>query len=301
MKKIYDKQTIGSKFIYLFLSFLNKKENSLTVDAAKEYIETMANKNKNYNLPLKYGFKLTEYKDMDVYIYNGKIEDEDKKILLYIHGGSYLEQAISFQLRFAQKIAKKTNSILVVPIYPLIPEGDCLMLHSLILNLYKYLRNNNKNDINFLGDSAGGGFVFSFGMELKKLQIDGPRNIISMSPWLDITMNNTNLYKDEKKDLTCGVDGNRYFGELWAKGISKKDYRVSPIYGDFKNIGKITLVFGGREIFTSECLRLRKVLDKQNVEYNDIYFEKEGHDFGVLPTIEGKIIIDNISEIINES
>lgn len=296
MKKYYDKISLWSRLLNFLFKFTNAKKNSDTVEDGKKFIEQL--KGNEYKLPKKLKLKKEILDGIEVYYYNGSLIDNNKK-LLYIHGGSYIEEANYFQIKFAMKIAEKTNSTLILPRYLLAPKGNYRTMYTSIEKLYtKYLIDS--AEINFLGDSAGGGFILSFAMFLRDRKIKLPNNIIMMSPWLDISMSNPKIYEDAKTDNMCGVDGTRYFGKLWAAGLDLKNPLVSPVFGDFDNLSKMTIIVGEKEIFKTECLDFSNKLTKNNIEHNLIVYKGQGHDFGAFPTKEGKMVIEDISDIINK-
>ena len=297
MEKYYNKISLWARIINKLFVFTNMKKNSNTVEAAKKFVNKLSTRKTIYNLPSKLGLNKIDFQDMDVYCYNGNIDDNKKKIL-YIHGGSYVEQANYFQINFAMKLAKKNNLTLIFPDYPLAPVGDYKLMYKLMDKLYKKIINKS-NDILFLGDSAGGGFILSYAMYLRDTSSVQPKHIIMLSPWIDISMTNTDIYNDAKYDNMCGVDGTRYEGELWANGLNTKDPLVSPIYGNFNSLGQMTIIVGGREILTSECLRLHKLLNDQKIEHNFIMYKGQGHIFPMYPIRESKMVLKDITEIIS--
>lgn len=297
MKKYYNRISLWSRIVNSSFKLTGYKKKSETVNAAKEYIKELEKKYEKYNLPEEMGLKKIEFEGMKVYSYNDK--PKSKKILLYIHGGSYVEEANYFQIDFAMKVAKKTNSILIFPRYPLAPQGNYKIMYSLIEKLYTKLLERNL-EINFLGDSAGGGFILSFAMYLRDIQKRLPKNIIMMSPWLDISMTNPKIYEDAKIDNMCGVDGTRYEGTLWADNLDPKNPLVSPIYGNFNNLSDMTIIVGGKEILTSECSEFSDMLDNLNIKHNYIEYKNQGHVFGMYPTREGKMVLKDICSILNK-
>lgn len=298
MKKYYDKVSLWSRMLNFSFRFTNSKKNSDTVEGTKKYIERLSQTSNQHELPEKLGLTKEKVNNIAVYCYRGNIKDDSRK-LLYVHGGSYIEEASYFQLKFAMKIAEKTNSTLIFPVYPLAPKGTYKTMYSFMESLYQKLLETN-SEINFLGDSAGGGFILSFSMYLRDKKIKLPKNIIMMSPWLDISLSNPKTYDDAKKDYMCGVDGTRYCGELWADGLDTKDPLVSPMFGDVNNLSKITIITGGNEILKSDCHKFSKILSSNKIKHNFIEYKGQGHDFGAYPTKEGKLVIEDISEIINQ-
>lgn len=298
MKKYYQSKSMKSRFINFLFRFSKSKKIFSNESEIKKYIHKLSENRKEYCLPEKMGMYLEYDGNMRVYSYNGTLKNNNGKILLYIHGGSYIEEAIYYQIKFSMKIADKTNSTLIMPIYPLAPNGNYKDMYLHMDKLYSYILSFCDN-FNFLGDSAGGGFVLSYSMYLRKNKKKQPKNIIMMSPWLDISMKNPDLRKSEKKDPTGGIDGNVYAGKLWANGLDSRNYLVSPIYGDLKSLPKITIITGEMDILKPDCLLLSHKLTKINIEHNYIEYAGQGHDFGAYPTKEGKMVIDDIAIIIN--
>lgn len=298
MKKIYEKQSIWSKLLNFSFCLTKSKKISSDVTKTKNFIDKYSQKKMNEQVYAKY-FKKEKIKDITVFVYNGSLTKTKEKVLIYIHGGSFIEHANRFQIEFARLIAKKTNSTLIVPIYELLPSGSCEKLINLLDVLYEEILTLKPEKINFLGDSAGGGTVLAYSMILRDKNVRNADNIIMLSPWVDLGMTNPLLIEDEKKDTMNGLEGTKYAGSLWARNMEITDPKVSPIHGDFSNLGKLTLIFGGKELLTSECIRFHNLLNKEKVEHNFIMYKNEGHDFAAFPTKEGKKAIEDIAVIIN--
>lgn len=298
MIKYYDKISLWSKLVNRAFIFTGSKKIFASEENTKKYIEKITKKYKKYNVPSKLGLKLEDYSGMEVYSYNGSLKNLNKKILLYIHGGSYIEEAGSFQIKFAMKIAEKTDSILIFPRYPLAPSGNYKIMYKLMDNLYQMLAESNQT-INFLGDSAGGGFILSYAMCLREKSLVKPKHIVMMSPWIDVSLCNPDLIESEKLDYMSSIEGNKYAGELWADDLDTKNHLVSPLYGDFNNLGEMTIITGGRDLLRPDCLLLDKKLNELNIEHNYIEYIGQGHDFGAYPTKEGNMVIEDIANIVN--
>jgi len=296
MKKMYKKVSLSSRLVNFVLKMINYKEKFTSVENTKKNIERISSM--EYNLPKKIGFTLEKFDGMDVYSYNGKINDNKKK-LLYVHGGAYIENAIYFQLKSVMKIAKNTNSTLIFPVYPLAPKSNYKVAYELIEKLYKYLLENS-NVINMIGDSAGGGFILSFNMYLRDNNIMQPKNIVMLSPWIDISLSNPKMKDYEKKDFILGIKGGQYAGNLWKAELESDNFLVSPLYGNFENLSKMTIIVGENEILKPDIDLLKEKLDKLNIEYNYFEYCKQCHNFAIYPTKEANIVMNDIVDIINK-
>lgn len=298
MKKVYDKQTIWSKILNFSFCLTKSKKISGNEEKTKKYIEKYNKRHINESIYSRY-FKKEIINDITIFTYNGSINSIKDKVILYVHGGSFIEHANKFQVDFAKSIAKKTNATLIIPIYELLPKGNCEKMVELLDIVYKKILMSNPIQINFLGDSAGGGTILSYDMILRDRKLRNADNIIMLSPWIDLSMTNPSIIEDEKKDSMNGLAGTKLAGKLWADNLDVFDPKVSPIYGNLNNLGKITLIFGGKEILTSECIRFHNLLNDNKIEHNFIMYKNEGHDFAAFPTKEGKNAIKEIIDIIN--
>ncbi len=297
MRKIYTRQSLWSKLINFMFFFTSSKHNSSSEEAAKKFIEKSSRL--PFNEKIYKDFKRERFSNYDVYAYNGSIDSCKKKILIYVHGGNFVEHASKFLIRFAKKVAKLTDSTLLVPIYELLPNGNSQKMADFLLKLYEHVASLHDCEINLLGDSAGGGAILYLAMQIRDNNLRSPQNIVMLSPWLDLSMSNPDLYKDAKSDRMNSVDGIRYEGKLWACGLDVYSPSVSPMYGNFDNLGKMSIIFGGRGILSSECKRFDKILSDHGIEHNFFMYEKEGHDFAAYPTLEGGKAINDIVNIIN--
>lgn len=297
MKKIYKKTSLFSRIVNLSFLFTGDKKNSSTIEAAKKYMEKLS-KIKDYNLPEKMNLKKEEFNDMPVYSHNNIKAKESKRKIIYIHGGTFIEQARYFQIKFAMNISEKTDAKLIFPVYPLLPGSNCKDMYKLMDRLYEKMVNDD-DEVILLGDSAGGGFILSFAMYLRDNNKKMPKHVIMLSPWLDISLSNPDIYKAEKKDYMCGVDGTRYIGSLWADDIDVKDPLVSPMFGDLNNLPEMTIITGKDEFLNSDCRQFSEKLSELNIKHNFIEYENQGHDFGAFPTKEGHMVVDDIASIIN--
>ena len=297
MKKKYNDVSFFSKILSSVLKHTSIKKNYINEEDTKKMIKDLSKK--KYETPKKVGLLLEEYDKAEVYSYNGSFNKPKDKIIIYMHGGSYVEEAMTFQFKFAMKIAKKCDATLIVPIYPLAPKNTYKDTYDLMNDLYDNVLKLNKKII-FLGDSAGGGFCLSFSMYLKKLGKKQPSNILVLSPWLDLTLSNPSIRELERFDSSCSIAGNVYTGKLWAGELDVKNYLVSPIYGNFDGLPRITISTGEFDIMKPDIVKLSKMLDDMKIEHDYIEFKGQCHDFAVQPTKEGNLLINDFVKVIND-
>ncbi|WP_176215123.1 alpha/beta hydrolase fold domain-containing protein [Cytobacillus gottheilii] len=239
---------------------------------------------------IDYEVKEITVDDMQTFVWNDK-RDPNQKVILYIHGGGYAAQPLSFQLKAVNHISKELDAKIVFPIYPKIPRYKYKDSISKMEQLYKDILSvsADSSKITIMGDSAGGGLALGLAYSLRDRQIDQPKDIILLSPWLDVTLNNPEIQKYEHLDPMLAVYHLKKMGENWADGLPyTKDPYVSPIYGNPKGLGRITMFVGTHEIFYPDVMAFDKKLTDLKIDHTTIVGEKMNHVYPVFPIAEAK-------------
>lgn len=297
MEKIENKTSIKSKIINKLLIFTGYKYRYSNEKRVKKYIGRL--KGKKYELPIKMGLSKENIKYIDLYSYNGSMNNPKDAILLYIHGGSYIQEAIYLQIKFVQKMADKLNATLLMPIYKTAPKGNYETFESSMDKLYNDLLNLNKRII-IIGDSAGGGLSLSYTMKIRDEKKQLPSNLILFSPWLDMTFSNPEVNSQCKLDNLCSIEGNLYCGKIWAGNIDVNDFRVSPINGNLKDLPRITIITGEYDICKPDCVKLKNKLRENKYDYDYIEYSGQCHNFEIYSTKESKGVFNDVINIIKK-
>jgi len=244
-----------------------------------------------------------DFEGMQVFSWNAsKQNTSSQRVLFYIHGGAYIAQPVKYHYKTAAQIASKTQSRVVFPIYPKIPDHNYREAFKIMLDLYERTLSevDSPERITLMGDSAGGGFALGLAHLLCKEGIHQPKDIILLSPWLDINTDNPEIPLYEKKDPMLAQWGLQKFGLMWADGKGNlSDPLVSPIFSDsFSQMGKISLFCGTDEIFCPDVCKLHVMLSKGGITHN--FYKREGqkHVFPLYPTPEGQEARKEIVKII---
>ena len=213
--------------------------------------------------------------------------NESDLVILYFHGGAYMGNICKEHWTFIEKLISKTNATIVIPDYPLAPEATYKETYDFIGDLYmRLITNYPKKRIIFMGDSSGGGLAIGFTQQLRNEKKKQPFEIIAFSPWLDITMSNPKIKMYEKQDKILSIKGLKSAGQKYAGNIDSKDYRVSPIYGDFDGICRISVFTGTNDILIADAHIFKQIMQVQNGSFN--YFEYPGmfHDWVIVTSLK---------------
>ena len=250
------------------------------MDSKEEVIEFLDEKSEYDNRPVKSFFSSFDFDGRQVFKFG---DEKSKNLIVYIHGGAYINELNMQHLLFCKLLSVILHSYVLVPVYPLAPLHKVNETFDFITQLYgKYI--NQDYNITLMGDSAGGGFVLSFCQYLNQISLVQPRNIIVFSPWVDISMSNPPY--DNENDPILGEVGLKEIGKSWAGNLDMKDYRVSPVYGDNHNLSKTLIFAGENEIFFKDISKYVDNLKKDDVNVKFIVGEKLFHIYPLFPIPE---------------
>lgn len=218
-------------------------------------------------------------------VWNISQKDQDYEVvILYLHGGAYFSNLTILHWKLIRKLFEKTKSKIVVPDYPLAPKVTCNDTYLFLDKLYNLVLDENpEKRIVFVGDSAGGGLALGFAQQLRNEGKTQPDHIILYSPWLDASMTDPKLKELEKIDKVLNLNGLREAGEKYAGSMGVENFRVSPLFGNLKRLGKISVFTGTHEMLNADAKKLKEKAAKVGVYLN--YFEYKGlfHDWVLVP------------------
>ena len=262
------------------------------MDSKDKAIEFLNEKSKASDKIPKTFFKSQKFDEMDVFTVGDK---NAKNTILYVHGGAYVNEINYQHLLYSLKLSRKLDAFVMVPVYPLAPLHKMDETLELITRLYKKLISN--DNLILMGDSAGGGFIFSFCQYLKTINLPQPKQIITFSPWVDLSMSNPPY--DSENDPILGEIGLKEIGKSWAGDLDTKNYLVSPIYGDNKGLPKTLIFAGTNEIFYNDIKNYVNNLKNDNVDVEFVVEDGLFHIYPLFPNSEAKIAFNKIKSIID--
>lgn len=214
--------------------------------------------------------------DIPYYIINPA--EHPRKLIVYFAGGSFIDQPRPVHWEFLQALSADTGLTVALPVYPKLPQVSAATAYAALMNFCDELFAGLVCDeLIFMGDSAGGGMALSLAMQLRDAGSITPDKLILLSPWVDVTMENPDIPAYEKKDPALDSAMLARLGTLWADDLSPTDPVVSPLYGSFENLGRITLVVGTGELLYPDIMRLDEALTSSGIDHDLITGEGMFH------------------------
>ena len=230
------------------------------------------------------------------------LEGTSEKHILYIHGGGYVYEINSVHWNFLDKISRALNCTITIPIYPLLPDHKGKEIFNMLVPIYEKIISEVKaENIVIMGDSAGGGMSLALVELLSKKQLPQPSNIILISPALDMSFTNNQIYKVAELDPMLALPSLSEIGKLYGGKKGAKHYLISPIYGDFNGLGKISVFTGTNDILHPDAKKFRDMAEEKGIKINYYEYPSMIHIWPLLMFPESKKARKQIIEIIKTS
>lgn len=289
------------QFEKLLFSQSNKKSFS-SIENGQQFIKQRGTENIHpyvigEDVNLLSALKEQTFEDMQVFILNDQ-KSSSQMVILYIHGGAWTNQPLNLHWLFMDKMAQALNAKVIAPIYPKVPHFSYQDTYPKMLSLYKEILASieSSNQLTIIGDSAGGNIALGLIQLLKRDGLPQPQGIILLSACVDMSLENPLIQEYEENDPMLASEGMEVITKIWAADKALKDPIISPIYGDFQGVGKITHFIGSHESLYPDAIQFDEKLTEQGVAINTFVYPKMNHVFVVMPIPEA---VDAQQKIIN--
>lgn len=215
--------------------------------------------------------------------------------LLYLHGGAYVHELQSVQWALTAGLIKRIPATVIAPIYPLAPEHTWREGLASVERVYRRaVEEVGAHNVIVYGDSAGGGLALALAQRLRDSGSPLPAALILFSPWLDVSVSGADQPNLARRDPVLSIDFLRRAGRLWASDIPVDDPRVSPLFGNHKDLPPTMVFSGSRDILDSDALRLAAA----NPEIEHRHFPGMMHVWPAAPMPEGRQALDQAADFI---
>ena len=219
-----------------------------------------------------------EFIGRKVFIITPKNEQKSEKVILYLHGGSYVAETSSNHWRFLEKLVKDTNATIILPDYPLTPKYTYKDVFTMITPLYKEIIEEVSTDnLILMGDSAGGGMSLALLERLSEENVEMPYKTILISPWLDVRLENPEIDNVQKYDKDLNKESLKIAGIAYAGKDGIDSYLVNPIDGDLSKLKNITIFTGTYDILNPDVHVLDEKANEVNVSLEIKEYEGAEH------------------------
>lgn len=180
---------------------------------------------------------------------------ESRLRLLYLHGGAYVFQIGRYHWSLIGELAERLGAAVTVPVYPLAPEHDIHAAFGMTMQVYRGLLDDmSTSNLAFVGDSAGGSMAVVMTMLAAREGLPSPAAHVLISPGLDMSLANPDIHAFARRDPWLAIPGGLEAIRLFAPGVERSDWRISPIYGDLSVLPRTLLLTGTRDILHPDSI-----------------------------------------------
>lgn len=293
------------QFEKLLFSQSNKKSFS-SIENAQQFIKQRGTENIHpyvigEDVNLLSDVKEQTFEDMQVFILNDQ-KSSSQMVILYIHGGAWTNQPLNLHWLFMDKMAQALNAKVIAPIYPKVPHFTYQDTYPKMLSFYKEILASieSSNQLTIIGDSAGGNIALGLIQQLKRDNLPQPQDIILLSACVDMSLENPLIQEYEENDPMLASEGMEVITKIWAADKALKDPIISPIYGDFQGISKITHFIGTHESLYPDAIQFDEKLTEQGAAITTFVYPKMNHVFVVMPIPEAVDAQQKIIKILSK-
>ena len=248
------------------------------------------------SLRKKYQIEESERMGMQVFTMNA---NANAPVVLYLHGGAYINAFNAYQWRFMDRLARETGCRVIAPAYHLAPWADYRQAYEDLSGLYRDLRAEQPDRrLILMGDSAGGGLALGLVEYLVKEGDALPERLILFSPWVDVSMDNLDIADYVAAEPILHLDLVTVHGQYWAGDADMHFWMVSPLFGDMEGLPPVTIYCGTREILYPDILLAGEKLEAAGVDVSLNVYRGMNHDFPLMPLPEADRAFDEIKALV---
>lgn len=224
----------------------------------------------------------------------------ENRIMVFFHGGGYsFGGSRTTHRALIANLAKKMSIISYAVDYRLTPEHPFPAAFDDAGNAWDAIvAANPDKEIVLVGDSAGGGLSLALLMELNQSGRQLPTSCVLLSPWTDLTLSGKSMKTHKKRDPYLTPLILKMYSDLYCVNIDSKDWRASPLFGEYSGLPPTLVMVGDREILLDDALRMKEFsqASEMNLEV-EVWPEMIHVWMAFIPFIpEGKKAITRIAQ-----
>lgn len=178
--------------------------------------------------------------------------------VLFLHGGGFIIGSPSLYRHLTWRIAETTRARVLAVDYRLAPEHPFPAALEDAVSAYHWLLANGADSrrIAVMGDSAGGGLVFSLMLRLRDEGVPLPGAAVALSPWTDLALTGPSLRMNATADPMLSAEDPPQFVDDYLAGTDPRTPYASPLYGDPAGLPPTIIQVGSDEVLRDDAVRM---------------------------------------------
>lgn len=194
-----------------------------------------------------------------------------KRVMLYIHGGSFVGGSSKSYRGFCASIAHATSTKLILPNFSLAPEHPFPKGFEELKEVLKEIKKDSDKKIIIAADSSGASLALALLQnEIAQGNFNTFSQVLLFSPILDISGDSLIFSVKKAKDEVVASSSIKRQADVYTYESNLKNPLVSPMYCDFDVMSKFPNIYiqcGDKELFYPEIVRFAQNLQLAHVDY----------------------------------
>jgi epsilon-lactone hydrolase len=185
-------------------------------------------------------------------------DSEEHRHILFLHGGAFIVGSPSLYRHVTWRIAAAACARVVAVDYRLAPEHPFPAALDDAFAAYTWLLDDGADParIVVMGDSAGGGLVFSLMLKLRDERRRLPGAAVALSPWTDLALTGASLQLNGTSDPMIRTENPPLFVNNYLAGADPRTPYASPLYGDPVGLPPTLIQVGSDEVLRDDAVRM---------------------------------------------
>jgi epsilon-lactone hydrolase len=183
---------------------------------------------------------------------------ETNRHVLFLHGGGFIIGSPALYRHVTWRVAETTRSRVLALDYRLAPEHPFPAALEDTVAAYRWLLASGADPsrLTVMGDSAGGGLVFSLLMRLRDDGAPLPAAAVALSPWTDLALTGPSLKLNTAADPMLSAEDPPMFVGDYLAGADPRTPYASPLYGDPAGLPPTIIQVGSDEVLRDDSVRM---------------------------------------------
>jgi len=240
----------------------------------------------------RYPFKTTQRQigDVPTLVYEAikTATPTTDRVVLHIHGGSYVVGSAQIDSVIIAPLAHLTGLKIIAVNYRLAPEHPFPAALEDVVSVYRALLNEYQaTDIAVSGTSSGATLAVALVLQARAEGLPLPAALGLLSPWAELAKTGDSYYTLEGIAPVLDYEKTLQKAALaYLGGADTKNPLISPVYADYSNGFPPTLIqTGTRDLFLSNCARLQRKMVADGVAVEMSLWEGMWHSFQMSPNL----------------
>ncbi len=212
-------------------------------------------------------------------------ESISDKVILHFHGGAYVIGSAKGSIEYASRLAKAINGTCISVDYRLAPENPYPAAIDDAINAYRGLLDSGVSSQRIIlsGESSGGGLVIALAIAIRNAGFDAPAGILSICPFVDLTLKSESLRKFHGDDPAANIDLLSYLAASYFQGHEPSDPMVSPLFDDLNHLPPIFMAAATNEVLYNDATRIADKAKKAGNQISFTLVDDSVHVFTIFP------------------